>query len=624
MAATSAMQCKQSVLFIDSGVADYQILAGGAEPGTEVHVLDARQDGLTQIAQTLNGRYGIDAIHIISHGAAGKLLIGSTPLTGANLQDYSGELAILGDALAPDGDILLYGCHVGAGAQGTAFVAALADATGANVAASRNPVGAVVLGGDWQLEIHAGAVRSSLALTDATVNSYGHLFAVETFNTNPLTGTPSTFTLNGFTYTISGGDGGSFTWYSTNGVSSTGNLAPQSTTSNGTTTETVTITYTGNAAFLFNSMAVYFSTGSYTYTFTGKLGGSTVATATSAAGANAFQTISFGSATAIDQLVITSVDFHPTQEGMDNFDYTLNSTPSITAGGTTAFTEQTPVVITSAITVNDSNGDADWNGGKLKVQITANNSASDSLTLPTTNGGSIWLDTSGNKLMSNTTQIGTADAASVSSGTAWTFTFNGSATNALVQTTARAVQFTNSSDAPSTTSRTITFTATDKNTASATATQTVTVTAVNDAPALDTAQSPAMTAINEDVADGSNSGTTVATLVVDGSITDADGSAVEAIAVSAADTTNGTWQFKVGAGSWTAFDFTANSGKGLLLDSTDTIRFVPNSNYNGTISSGLTFYAWDKSSGSAGNYLTVSGNTGGSGALSSSSDTASI
>lgn len=101
MTATRTIHPKQSVLFIDSGIADYQTLIDGAKPGTEVHVLDAGQDGLAQMAQTLNGRHGIDAIHIISHGAAGKLLIGSTPLTGANLQDYSDELAILGDTLSP-------------------------------------------------------------------------------------------------------------------------------------------------------------------------------------------------------------------------------------------------------------------------------------------------------------------------------------------------------------------------------------------------------------------------------------------------------------------------------------------------------------------------------------------
>jgi len=159
---------------------------------------------------------------------------------------------------------------------------------------------------------------------------------------------------------------------------------------------------------------------------------------------------------------------------------------------------------------------------------------------------------------------------------------------------------------------------------SANATTVVTATSINDAPGLDNTQTPTFTSINEDVLSGSNSGTTVSTMVVNSSITDPDG-AIEAVGVSAVDNSNGSWEYKVGAGSWTAFDFTGgNSGKALLLDSTDSIRFVPNANWNGTVSSGVTFYAWDKSSSSAGSYLTVTGNTGGSGSLSTASDTASI
>ncbi len=167
-----------------------------------------------------------------------------------------------------------------------------------------------------------------------------------------------------------------------------------------------------------------------------------------------------------------------------------NRTPIITAGGTTPFTEQTPVAIASTITVNDPDGDSDWTGGTLKVQIIANNSSSDALTLPITNpsGAAIWLDTNGNKLMSGTTQIGTADAASVTNGTAWTWTFNSSATNALVQDVARAIKFNNTSDIPTTTNRTITFTVNDDDSADASATQTVSVAAENDVPELSNVQ----------------------------------------------------------------------------------------------------------------------------------------
>ncbi|MBF0094465.1 MAG: DUF4347 domain-containing protein, partial [Alphaproteobacteria bacterium] len=154
------------------------------------------------------------------------------------------------------------------------------------------------------------------------------------------------------------------------------------------------------------------------------------------------------------------------------------------------------------------------------------------------------------------------------------------------------------------------------------------VTAAQDAPVLaSSTTAAALTTIAEDVADGANTGTTVATLIADGRITDVDvTTAPEAIAISTATNTNGTWQYKIGSGSgaWTAFDFTTNAGKALLLDSTDNIRFVPTADTNGTLNNGITFYAWDKTTGAAGDYLTVSGNSGTDKTLSVDTGTASI
>ena len=159
-----------------------------------------------------------------------------------------------------------------------------------------------------------------------------------------------------------------------------------------------------------------------------------------------------------------------------------NTAPTILANTTTPFTEQTPTTVTNTITLNDPNEDGDWNGGALQVQITANNTADDSLTLPTINNGGIWLNTSGNVLMANTIIIGNANAAMVINGSAWQFSFNAAATNALVQDTARAIQFVNNSDTPSTSDRTITLTVADKDAASSSAMQTLSIAAVNDAP----------------------------------------------------------------------------------------------------------------------------------------------
>ncbi|MFZ4525577.1 MAG: DUF4347 domain-containing protein [Chlorobium sp.] len=146
----------------------------------------------------------------------------------------------------------------------------------------------------------------------------------------------------------------------------------------------------------------------------------------------------------------------------------------------TAFTEQTPVAVCSDIVINDSNGDSDWNGGKLNVQVSNHAEAVDSLTLPTTASTNIWLNPIGNKLMASFVQIGTANAASVTGQNTWHFTFNENATNALVQEVARAITFNNSSNTPSELERTVTFTVHDNEGASSSVAQIVTVTAVDE------------------------------------------------------------------------------------------------------------------------------------------------
>ncbi|MFZ4526239.1 MAG: DUF4347 domain-containing protein [Chlorobium sp.] len=90
----------------------------------------------------------------------------------------------MGSSLSPSGDILLYGCNVAAGAEGLAFVDALARLTHADVAASDDVTGAAALGGDWVLEVESGVVE------DINVGVDGY------------DGTLSTYTYNGHTYLL--------------------------------------------------------------------------------------------------------------------------------------------------------------------------------------------------------------------------------------------------------------------------------------------------------------------------------------------------------------------------------------------------------------------------------------
>ncbi|MDM8349521.1 DUF4347 domain-containing protein, partial [Pseudomonas sp. sp1636] len=167
------------IIFIEDNVPDYQTLASGARAGIEVVLLDSRGDGLQQMASYLQGRSGIDAIHLISHGAEGKLDLGSLTLDNTTLQDRAVDLAQVGAALTNEGDLLLYGCNVADG-NGQAFLSAMALTTGADVAASTDATGAALFGGDWTLETSTGAVEVGNPLLAAAQATYANLLAADT------------------------------------------------------------------------------------------------------------------------------------------------------------------------------------------------------------------------------------------------------------------------------------------------------------------------------------------------------------------------------------------------------------------------------------------------------------
>ena len=109
-----------------------------------------------------------------------------------------------------------------------------------------------------------------------------------------------------------------------------------------------------------------------------------------------------------------------------------------------------------------------------------------------------------------------------------------------------------------------------------------------------------LTDISED--DLTSAGDSVATILASSGadrITDVDSGAVEGIAVVSVDDSNGQWQYDANAdGSWLAFGAVADNSA-VLLNTSALIRFVPNSDYNG--SAGIfTFHAWDQTSGSNG------------------------
>ncbi len=152
-----------NIVFIDSSVSNPAALVSAVQSGFEIVFLSGDTDGLQQIAAYLDGRSGVGAIHILSHGDAGELRLGNSSLTiGSIAGEHADELAGIRAALSQAADILIYGCNVAEGPDGQAFIAALSDATGADIAASDDDTGAATRGGDWDLETRHGLIEAGL------------------------------------------------------------------------------------------------------------------------------------------------------------------------------------------------------------------------------------------------------------------------------------------------------------------------------------------------------------------------------------------------------------------------------------------------------------------------------
>ena len=162
------------VVFIDSTVPDYQSLLAGLAAGTRVYVLDPNQDGLQQMARILEHSRDVSAVSIISHGAEGEIKLGSTILTSSNLGQHQAALQAIGDALEPNGDLLIYGCDVGEDASGVSFVDAIAQATGVTVAASSHLVGDAAVGDGWDLDVRTGAIAAPAVLDPVALGAFAH------------------------------------------------------------------------------------------------------------------------------------------------------------------------------------------------------------------------------------------------------------------------------------------------------------------------------------------------------------------------------------------------------------------------------------------------------------------
>ena len=174
---------RREVAFVDTSIEDHQTLVEGLESGVEVFLIDGGQNGLEQVRDALQGLSGIDAIHVYSHGDVGQLQLGSLTLDESNLTENAALLEAIGQSLTSDGDLMLYGCSVGADNAGQSFIDRVAQLTSADVAASSDLTGAQAQGGDWELEASSGVIETQ----SMAVAGYGHTLSVSGWNDQSYT-----------------------------------------------------------------------------------------------------------------------------------------------------------------------------------------------------------------------------------------------------------------------------------------------------------------------------------------------------------------------------------------------------------------------------------------------------
>lgn len=184
-----------SLVLIDAAVENYQHLAKGTYPGSEVIVLDPNQDGIAQITQVLANRHDITTVTIVAHGQPGELQLGSTQLNSDTLKRYAQAIQGWAVALTKQAAILLYSCQVAA-AAGQTLIRQLHHLTGAAIAASTTLIGHKALGGNWDLDFNVGNVDAvggvqASPFQPQTLTTYAHVLPVllnETFTGNTVTG----------------------------------------------------------------------------------------------------------------------------------------------------------------------------------------------------------------------------------------------------------------------------------------------------------------------------------------------------------------------------------------------------------------------------------------------------
>ncbi len=167
------------LVFLDSSVSNVDQLISNLESQSasdssrtlEFVVLDSTKDGIAQITSALLQHNGVDGIHIVSQGDAGRVQLGSTLLSMDNLDRYRGVISAWQYSMSDKADVLFYGCNLAASEAGRQLMNEISVLTDTETSSSEGLTAAAASGGDLILDDHTGGIESAALLSPAVVSS---------------------------------------------------------------------------------------------------------------------------------------------------------------------------------------------------------------------------------------------------------------------------------------------------------------------------------------------------------------------------------------------------------------------------------------------------------------------
>lgn len=186
----AAETARVELVFVDTGADDYEQLVADlmneadSSRDFEVFLLEADRDGIEQISEVMAAYEGVDAVHLVSHGVAGSVKLGSTWLSIDTLGAYAGDIAGWNHALNDGGDLLIYGCNLADSEDGRTLAESLGALCNCDVAASDDDTGNANRGGDFDLEFTTGIIETDIAFSSRLQEDWQGLLAYKTYRDN--------------------------------------------------------------------------------------------------------------------------------------------------------------------------------------------------------------------------------------------------------------------------------------------------------------------------------------------------------------------------------------------------------------------------------------------------------